>query len=206
MHRILAPAILALTLAAAPAASAETRNHSGFDGVAAQDQIEVIITMGDTYSVQVTGSDAERVRTEVREHTLHIKDRRRPWFGSHDLDAVVRVTMPQVEDIAAARGAEVTATNIIAEAFEIAAAMGGVIEISGTCTDLDASVAMGGVLEAGDFHCVNADVSAAMGGVAEIYASNSFDASAAMGGAIDISGDAHGDSSSAMGGQISLRR
>jgi hypothetical protein len=202
MTRILAPAILALAFAVAPA-SAETRNLSGFTGVQARDGVEVVVSIGERYRVDVTGRDTDRVRTRVRGDSLEISQMNRPWWGNHDLDATIHVVMPRVDGLSAARGAEVRADNITARDMSISAAMGGVIEISGTCSDLDASVAMGGVLEADDFQCQTADVSAAMGGVAEVFASNTFDASASMGGTIDIAGGASGDASSAMGGTIS---
>ncbi len=194
----------AAALALVTTASAETRALAGFTGVAAEDQIDVFITIGQTYSVDVSGPDAARVRTEIRDQTLKISQANRGWFGrNHDLDATVRITMPRIDSIAAARGAEVTAHNITAGAMDLAAAMGGVIEIDGECTALSASVAMGGVLDADEFRCRSADVSAAMGGVAEVYATGTFDASAAMGGTIDIAGGASGDVSASFGGVIS---
>lgn len=203
MKRLVAPAILVLALAAG-AASAETRNLTDFTGVEARDGVEVIVSIGPRHAVEVTGREAARVRTRVNQGTLEISQINRPWFGRHrDLDAVIHIVMPRVDSLSAARGAQLRASNITADDMSIAAAMGGVIEISGACANLDASVAMGGVLDAERFECANADVSAAMGGVAEVFASTSFDASAAMGGVIDIAGGANGDSSSAMGGQIS---
>lgn len=203
MTRLLAPAILALAFAAAPA-SAETRSLSGFEGVQARDGVEVVVSIGERYRVDVTGSDAARVRTRVNGDTLEISQLNRSWWGgTHHLDAVIHVVMPRIDSLSAARGAEVRATNITARDMSISAAMGGVIEISGACSDLDASVAMGGVLNAEGFQCQNADVSASMGGVAEVFASNTFDASASMGGIIDVAGGANGESSSAMGGTIS---
>jgi hypothetical protein len=194
----------AAAIALATAAAAETRNLSGFTGVAAEDQVDVEIRTGEGYSVNVTGRDAARIRTEVRNGTLKIRDANRPWFGRYRvLDATVAITLPRLEELAAARGAEIEARDITARDISISAAMGGVIEISGTCAALDVSVAMGGVLDADNFRCATADISAAMGGVAEVYATERFDASAAMGGTIDIAGGARGESSSSMGGVIS---
>lgn len=191
-------------IAFASAVSAETRQHAGFTGVAVEDQIDVEIAMGEAYSVTVSGADAARVRTQVREGALKISDANRGWFGrGRDLDATVHVTMPRIDAIAAARGAEVTAHNISASHMDIAAAMGGVVEIDGACRSVSVSVAMGGVLDADEFRCETAEISAAMGGVAEVYATNTFDASAAMGGTIDIAGGASGETSAAFGGSIS---
>lgn len=191
-------------VALAGAATAQTRNLTGFTGVTAEDPVDVLVRTGETYSVSVTGRDAARIRTEVRDGTLKIRDANRPWFGRRgNLDATIHVTLPRLEELGAARGAEIEAHDITARDITIGAAMGGVIEIDGVCNALDASVAMGGVLEADDFRCATADISAAMGGVAEIYATERFDASAAMGGTIDIAGGASGETSASMGGVIS---
>ncbi|MBL8543930.1 MAG: DUF2807 domain-containing protein [Hyphomonadaceae bacterium] len=197
---ITSAALAALTMSA----SADTRDISGFTGVGVSDHIAVEIATGPAYTVEVTGSDAARVRTRVEHGSLQISDARRPWFGQAPrLDATVRITMPRVERLAAARGAEVAARDVNADELSIAAAMGGQLEVSGTCSALSAAAAMGGVIDAGELHCATAEVSAAMGGAAEIYASQSYEASAVMGGAIDIAGEAQrGEVSTVMGGAV----
>src|SRR5262245_57275605 len=124
MKRFLAVALLAAGMAGA--ANAQTRDLTGFTDVHASDRMTVEVTVGDTYSVQVTGSDAERIRTRIVDgHTLRIEDARRPWFGrSPRLDATVLVTAPRIEGVAASRGAELTAT------------------MSGECNDFSAAAAM----------------------------------------------------------------
>lgn len=189
-------------LVAGPAV-AETRNLRGFDAVGVQDQIRVEIEVGGAYSVEVTGRDAARVLTEVEGGALKIRQRNRPWFGSNRLDATVRVTMPELESVAAARGAELTATGVEAINFEIAAAMGAQVQVSGTCRTLDVAAAMGAVVRAEALVCETADVAAAMGGTARVYASESYEGAASMGGTINISGEgASRGHSTAMGGTI----
>ncbi|MBC7770564.1 MAG: DUF2807 domain-containing protein [Phycisphaerales bacterium] len=201
MKRLVVTTILAMLLAAP--ASAETRNLRGFDSVAASDQIRVEIVVGGNYAVDVTGPDAERVLTEVEDGTLKIRQRNRPWFGNHGLDATVRISMPELESLAAARGVELTATGIDAEAFEIAAAMGAEVRVSGSCRSLDAAAAMGAVIRADELRCETADVAASMGGEARVYASVTYEGAASMGGSINISGDgASRGHSTAMGGTI----
>jgi hypothetical protein len=226
MKRLLAPALIALTLAV-PGASAEVRNVSGFQHVNAADRLTVAVAIGDGYRVEVTGSDAERVRTRIDGDVLRIEDARRPWFGrSPRLDAHVRVTVPAIEGVAASRGAELVASIAggscndfsVAAAMggvarvegaqcddvDVAASMGGEVTIAGACQDLDASASMGGYVRAEDLQCATVDASAAMGGDIRAFASRSYDASAAMGGAINVAGGANAsDTSSIMGGEIS---
>jgi len=203
MRHALITCIAALTLAGA--ASAETRNLSGFTGVAVADRIEVEVATGESYRVEIVGSDSERVRTEIDNGVLRIQQRNRPWFGGTPrIDARVVVTMPAVETLAASRGASLSADDINARAMSLAATMGGSIEISGRCSDLSASAAMGGSIDADNFQCATADLSASMGGDMDVFASTSYNASASMGGSISVGGDAQArEVASSMGGSIS---
>ncbi|HJS80580.1 MAG TPA: DUF2807 domain-containing protein [Vitreimonas sp.] len=224
MKRLIAPALIALALAA-PAA-AENRGLSGFRAVDAEDRITVTIAVGDSYAVDVTGSDAGRVRTRVDGRTLYIEDARRPLFGrSPRLDAHVRITAPAIESVSAARGAQLAAnlaggscddfsaaaamggaanvSGAQCNAVNTAASMGGEVRIAGACRSHDASASMGGYVRADELQCETVDASASMGGEVNAFASQTYDASASMGGAVDIAGGGHSSgSSTAMGGSI----
>jgi hypothetical protein len=192
-------------IALASAASAETRNLSGFTGVAVADRIEVEVATGDRYRVEIIGSEAGRVRTEVEDGVLRIQQRNRPWFGGTPrIDARVLVTLPAIETLAASRGASLSADDINARAISIAASMGGTIEISGRCSDLSASASMGGSIDADNFQCGTANLSASMGGDMDVFASTSYTASASMGGSISVDGEAQArEVASSMGGSVS---
>ena len=228
MKRLIAPLLMAVALAG-PAA-AETRSLSGFQAVDAEDRLTVTIAVGDAYIVDVTGSDADRIRTRVDGRTLYIEDERRPFFGrSPRLDAHVRVTMPAVKGVSASRGAELTANltggtcdefsaaaamggsasveNAQCDDVSSSAAMGGEVRISGSCRTHDVSASMGGYVRARDMQCATVDASASMGGDINAYANQSYDASASMGGSIDVAGGASAsDTSSIMGGSVRSRQ
>lgn len=191
-------------VALASAAHAETRDVSGFTGVAAADRIRVEVTVGSSYRVDVTGSDAARVRTRVEDGTLRIRRTNRPWFGeTPPIDATVRVTMPRVESLTSSMGADLSATGIDVATISLAASMGGELNVSGACSSLDAAASMGGVINAEGLRCRDADVSASMGGEARVYASNRFDVSASMGGAVNVGGEGRAtDVSLSMGGSL----
>lgn len=220
-------ALLALGALTA-AASAEPRSVTGFDQINASGRFRVEIAVGPTHSVNVEGPDAARIVTRRDGDTLKIEPRDRPWFGGEPrYDAVVRVTLPRFEGVAAARGAQVNATGggactdfnavaamganlVVHELYcnhvDASAAMGGVSELIGGCRTLDVSAAMGGVVEADALHCETVDASAAMGGEIKAFAETSYDASAAMGGDIDVSGGGRAnDRSTALGGSVNER-
>lgn len=196
--------ITAAIMALATAAVAETRSVSNFTGVSASDRIRVEVAIGEQYRVDVTGSDASRVRTDVDDGTLVIRRTNRPfWGGTPAIDATVHVTMPRVSSLASSRGAELVAADVDSRDVELAAAMGGTLRVTGTCTNLDAAASMGGSIRAEGLQCQDADISVSMGGDARVYASNRYDASAAMGGSANVTGGGQrGDISTSMGGSV----
>lgn len=185
-------------------AHAETRNLANFTGVSAADRIHVEVATGESYRVEVTGSEADKVTTRIDDGTLVIRRTNRPLFGgTPPIDAAVRVTLPHVENLASSRGAELTATNVTADSMALAASMGGELHVTGTCDTVDVAVSMGGSIRAQGFQCQNANIAASMGGDARIYAANSFDASASMGGSVNVAGGGRGDDiATSMGGSV----
>lgn len=227
MKRLIAPALIVFALATPVAA--ETRAVSGFRSVEAEDGITVAVSVGPSATVDVSGTDANRIRTRVSDGRLHIEDSRRPLFGrTVRLDAHVRVTAPAYEAISSSRGAELTAnleggacndlslaatmggtaniSGVRCDAVDSAASMGGELRVAGTCNDHDVSAGMGGYVRAEELVCVTVDASASMGGDIRANASRSYEASASMGGAINVSGGADArDTAAVLGGSISNR-
>ena len=225
MRRLLPPLIVIFALAG-PAA-AESRAVSGFTGVSADDRFTIEIVTGSAYSVEVTGRDARRIRTELDGRVLRVRDANRPWFGENPrLDAHIRVTAPALRTISAVRGAELTAdlrhtcgaldvaaamggsarVNAACDVIDASASMGANVTLAGTCRALDVSASMGGIVRADDLQCQSVDASASMGGEVAAYASQTYDASASMGGAINVAGNAPSrETSSSLGGDINHR-
>lgn len=216
-------ASLALAALAAPA-NAEVRTLSGFDSVNASGNYRVEVAVGEVFSVSVDGADAARIRTRVDGDTLKVEPARRAWFGNPRYDAVVRVTLPRLAGVAAARGMDMSATaggpcatfdavsamgselrvtGLACGTVDAAAAMGAQLTLTGSCDALDVSAAMGASVRARDLQCQRADISAAMGAEVAAFASGTYDASAAMGGDISVAGGGRStDSSAVMGGSI----
>lgn len=203
--KLLAAAALALA-AISTAAAADTRDHRGFNSVAAQGRYLVEVTMGDGYSVRVDGAEADKVQTRVEGDTLQIREVNRGWFrGDRRINAIVRITMPRVEGLSSSRGVELRATNIRADELSLAVAMGSEMSISGSCRSLNVSASMGAEVNARELDCEDAQVSASMGADVDITARKSVSASASMGADIDVSGNPEQRSASAsMGGDISF--
>jgi Putative auto-transporter adhesin, head GIN domain len=219
-------AICGLLLLATPAA-AETRALARFDTIEAEGKFQVEVAIGPAFSVRVEGPDAARIATRVANDKLTIEPARRPWFGEPSYNAVIRVTMPRLEAIAAARGARVNANGagdcpdfsavaamggelriagLQCGAVEAVAAMGGELTLAGTCRTLDVTAAMGGVVSARGLECRTVEADAAMGGEIAAFAAQSYNASAVMGGDVNVAGGGKpGDREAVMGGDVSER-
>lgn len=205
-------------------AAAQERALTGYDGIVVSGAFRTQVTVADEYSLRVAGPDADRIRTRVDGDTLKVDPRGWRLFGNPHYDATVTVTLPRLTNIAAARGAEVSAqmagdctdfdavaamgatltvSQIQCGRVEADAAMGGNLTLNGVCDRLDVSAAMGGVVRADGLQCRFADASAAMGGTINAFASESYDASAAMGGDVSLSGSPReGERSAVMGGWV----
>jgi hypothetical protein len=162
MHKL--AVIAAASVLFLGAASAETRNLSGFEGVRAEGRFDVSVTVGGQYSVTITGPDADRLRTEIDDGELMVETRNRPWFGDEPrVNADVVITTPRLNSLVSARGADLEATNVSADSFSMVAAMGGEVRAAGTCQNLDASASMGGSVRV-DGAPAHTNISTSMGG------------------------------------------
>ena len=195
----------AAALALSSVANAEVRNLTGFTSVSTSDRIPVEVRQGESYRVEVLGSDAGLVRTQLDGRALEIRQRNRPWFGEpRRIDARVVVTAPNFQALAASRGGSIRAEGLRVSDMSLAASMGGSIDASGECQALSASASMGGSIDADNLECQTANISASMGGDAQVFASRTYNASASMGGAVRIEGNPQsGETSASMGGSVS---
>ena len=195
----------AALIALSTVAGAEVRNLTGFNSINTSDRIDVEVRQGDAYRVEVLGSDAGQVRTQLDGRALEIRQRNRPWLGGpRDIDARVIVTSPNIDGLSASRGASIRADGIRVSDISLAASMGASIDISGECRAVSAAASMGGSIDADGFECQTANISASMGGDAQMYASRTYNASASMGGAVRVEGNPQtGERSASMGGSVS---
>ena len=206
MKTMIAPAVVVLAATfAASVASAEPRAVAAFESVRAEDAIRVDISRGDQFSVDVSGPEASRIRTEVNGNTLQISEINRPWFG-HDrrVAATIQVTMPRFAGIASAKGATVIAEGMLGEDVGLAASMGGEMRVSGTCQSASVTASMGGIIRASELRCAHATIAASMGGDVKVFASADYDATASMGGEVHVAGGGtRGRVATSLGGEVS---
>lgn len=202
---VLAGALLGLGLCPTFAA-ADTRRVNNVQTITSVDlagRFRAEIVTGGEAGATLTGpkGDLDRIGVRLVNGRLKLWEKCAMFCGRRDLDVMVRVVAPRIEEIDASKGVTVTALNVDAEALALDASMGAAVTVSGRCKMLAADVAMGASLTAKDLDCERVAVDASMGGTASVHASDTAVTEASMGGVIAVHGHPpHLDSSSSMGG------
>lgn len=185
MKFLIVPA-LALMLVTSGQVWAGDRPLQGFTGVAADGKFNVEIVIGDHYAVDVSGRDAGHIETSLDRQSLRIHADNRPWAR---YDALVRVTTPRLDAIAAAAGSGVRVmAPMRAGQVALAAHSGGELQVSGACQSVSAAVSSGGSIDAGGLNCTTATVSASSGGHVSVQAHHNITAQASSGAEIVVRG------------------
>jgi hypothetical protein len=184
MRSILAAS--AIALAGLGAANAEPRNLSGFTKVDASAGIDVQVTVGQRFSVDVSGRDAARVVTTVSGDRLLVHFQR--GFALRGRNALVRVTMPRVEGLSASSGADLTATGLNGGAVSLASSSGADLLVTGTCASFDADASSGADIHAENLRCVTGNVDVSSGADASVYATGRLNVDASSGGGVRTHG------------------
>ena len=181
MRLILLTSVLALTTLGA--AYAAPRDISGFTAVSARAGTDVEVTIGPSYSVDVSGRDADRIATRVSGNTLIIEPVR-GWSWRGPRNARVRVTMPRVTGLSASSGADLTATGVNGGDIELDASSGADLRVSGVCASFTADASSGSDIHAQDLRCENGSADVSSGADIRVYASGRLDVDASSGGGI----------------------
>lgn len=181
--------LIAASLLLATPAHAETRALSGFESVSAAGRVEVEITIGAQYAVELTGPRTNQVITRVVNGQLEIETRRNSggWRGR---DAHVRITMPALRALDVSAGAEVQARGVTAETFALDASSGAAADIAGTCTTMTLDISSGANVRAGDFRCGEVRADASSGASAIVHAASAIAIDASSGASVRWDGEA----------------
>lgn len=165
-----------------------TYDLSGFTAVEAAAGVSVMISQGDfAVSATSTNGDLSDLTLEVEDGTLKahpdttIRIGRGPSY-------MVEVTAPDYTGLTAVAGASMTGTGLQLNAVSITGAAGSEMELTGTCTNLEAEAAAGTTLKLSGLLCETADLTAAAGARIKAHATQSVSATAAAGATINVSG------------------
>jgi hypothetical protein len=186
MRRILVASALVLT--AASAAEAAPRQVGPFTRVSANAGTDVEVTVGASFSVDVSGRDADRIVTRVSGDTLVVEPVR-GWSWRGPREAHVRITMPRVEGLEASSGADLTATGLNGGDVALESSSGADLRVSGVCASFTADASSGADIHAQTLRCERGSVDVSSGADARVYASGRLDVDASSGGGVVAYGD-----------------
>lgn len=190
-------------LALVGTASAEQRQLSGFTRVAANAGTDVEVIVGPSFSVDVTGRDADRVVTRVSGDQLIVEPVRGNWFQRGPRDARVRVTMPRIEALSASSGADLTATGVDSANIELDSSSGADLRVSGRCGTFTADASSGSDIHAQNLRCENGSVDVSSGADAKVFATGRLNVDASSGGGVVAYGNPGlGDVETSSGGSV----
>lgn len=163
----------------------------GFDAITVEGVYEVIVTVGGAYAITLSGEqkymDLTEVGVEGDRLVLGTKNSKanRSWKG----DAIVAtISLPSLEAAALRGVGSLSVSGIDAEDFKASLEGVGKVALSGSCTDLTASVEGVGAMDAKDLECDRAVVSVEGIGSADVFAADAVDASVEGMGSIDVWG------------------
>ena len=189
------------------AQSRETRNLRSFNEVSVSEAIKVDLVKGNSEKaeVEVTGTDAENVLTEISGDRLKIHMASGNW---KNVNAYVRLTYQNLEEIDVSSAASIsTESTITADRMEMdvsSAAKADLIfdvgqmevdvssaanfKAEGNVDEIEVDVSSAGSVSAYDLECKAADLSASSAGSIKITVTESIDARASSGGSIQYKG------------------
>lgn len=163
----------------------------GFDEITVEGVYEVVVTVGGDFAITLSGEKKYMALAEVEVDgdrlILGTKNERskRSWKG----DAITAtISLPSLEAVALRGVGSLTASGIDADDFAASLEGVGKVELSGSCTDLTASVEGVGAMEARDLECDRVVVSVEGIGSAVVFAEDEVDASVEGLGSIEVWG------------------
>ena len=186
------------------AQSKETRNLSSFSELSVSEAIKVELVKGNSEKaeVEVTGTDAENVLTEVSGDRLKVHMASGNW---RNVNAFVRVTYKDLEEIDVSSAANVsTETAITSDRMEMDVSSAGKADLIFNVGQMELDVSSAGSVSAYDLECKIADLSASSAGSIKITVTDQIDAKASSGGSIRYKGNPDKERvSSSAGGSVS---
>lgn len=231
-HRVIAAGlVVGFVLAALPPLGAQqrdVRNLSGFHSVSVGGGLDLFLSRGDTFVVEVdTDEEPTDIITEVRDGTLDVR-RDRAWFdffGGHD-EGEVYVTMPTLQALTASGGSDVRVEGSFAgdalrvtasggsdveldaavNSVEVQASGGSDVQITGTARSARVQSSGGSDVDAERFTADEANVESSGGSDVSIAVRNSIVGHASGGSDITYTGQPSSASVEASGGGEVTRR
>ena len=166
----------------------DSRDLDEFSRIVIEGAMDLVIEVGSSQSVEVT-ADSEylsRVETRVDEDTLYISQEGRRWRNA---DVEIEISVRNLDGITLEGYADIDATGIDSDRFELEIDGAGDITLEGTCGAVEIVINGAGDVDAEDLKCETANVTINGVGDVDAYASESVEAELNGVGDITICGD-----------------
>lgn len=181
---------------------AEKRDVRDFTGVDAGGAVEVEITVGKDFAVELEGDDniLANITTEVRDGVLYIERKKGNYWSKSRL--VARVSLPELNKLDISGASKAIVTGVRSNSFNVGVSGASKVEISGEAREVKIDVSGASKLIAENLRAERADVEASGASKAVLYVSQSINADASgaskityLGNPPSVSKDASGASS-----------
>jgi len=166
----------------------ETRDLDDFTRIVIEGAMDLTVEVGKSQSVKITGDDdyLNRVETKVEGNTLYLSQEGRRW---HDVEVDVEISVRKLEGIFLEGAADIVATGIESNEFDLEIDGAGDVTLEGTCGALTIEINGAGDVDAEDLKCKSVDATINGAGDIDAYASESVEAELNGVGDITICGD-----------------
>lgn len=166
----------------------ESRDLNEFNRVVIQGAMDIVIEAGKSQSVKVSADEdyLDRIETRVDDGTLYITQEGRRW---HDADVDIEISVRNLDGIFLEGAADVEATGIDSDNFELEIDGAGDFTLEGSCGTGTFEINGAGDIDAEGLKCKNIDVTINGAGDIDAYASESVEAEMNGVGNITICGD-----------------
>jgi len=204
--------VAAATAIAGNSDETQSRNVKDFHAIDVSTGIDLYITMGNTEEVKVVADDdiIDDIKTEVRNGTLHIYQKRNNWFNwGGNKTRKVYVTVKELNELDASSGSDVESENTLEgdelkvsassgcdveldvyyKNFSIDASSGSDAEISGKVKYLTAEASSGSDIDASELESQYCQASASSGSDISVRVSDEIKARASSGADITYYGN-----------------
>lgn len=204
----LASATLIVGMTALPhPAAGETRSYplTGFTGISVASGVSVKLLEGPfSVTVEADSKAIEEITLKVNKGILEINRKSRfSIVTSPRRDYVVTVQAPPMSSISAASGSEINGAGLRMEDLTLVVSSGASVELTGTCTSLQATASSGAQLTGDKLACRSVRTAASSGSDIIVRASEAAAASASSGASIRIMGSpSRLNMSSSSGGSV----
>lgn len=165
----------------------DSRDVDEFTRIVIEGAMDMVIEVGGSQSVEVT-TDSEylsRVETRVEDETLYISQEGR--WRNREVD--IEISVRSLDGITLEGAADIDATGIDSDSFELEIDGAGDVTLEGTCGAFEIEINGAGDVDAEELICESVDVTINGAGDVDAYASESVEAELNGVGDITICGD-----------------